>query len=70
LIERAAELWKKPDDSRKWGLMTDQDWTQLARFSAIDITPEQVSALYTDELIEEINKVDINVALNAAHRAQ
>jgi hypothetical protein len=52
------------------GLMTDQDWTQLARFSAIDITPEQVSALYTDELIEEINKVDINVALNAAHRAQ
>ena len=34
------------------GLMTDQDWTQLARFSAIDITPEQVSALYTDELIE------------------
>jgi NitT/TauT family transport system substrate-binding protein len=70
LIERAAELWKKPDDNRKWGLMTDQDWTQLARFSAIDITPEQVSALYTDELIEEINKVDINVALNAAHRAQ
>jgi hypothetical protein len=45
LIERAAELWKKPDDSGKWGLMTDQDWTQLARFSAIDITPEQVSAL-------------------------
>ena len=52
------------------GLMTDQDWTQLARFSAIDITPEQVSALYTDELIEEINKIDINVALSAAHRAQ
>jgi hypothetical protein len=29
-----------------------------------------VRALYTDELIEEINKVDIKVALNAAHRAQ
>ncbi len=70
LIERAAELWKRPDDSRKWGLMTDQDWTQLAKFSGIDITPEQVELLYTNELIEEVNKIDINVAIAAAHASR
>jgi NitT/TauT family transport system substrate-binding protein len=69
LIKRAAELWKKPDDNRKWGLMTDQDWLQLAKFSAIDITPEQVKSLYTNDLIDEVNKVDIKVALEAARRA-
>jgi NitT/TauT family transport system substrate-binding protein len=68
LIRRAAELWKKPDDNRKWGLMTDQDWIQLAKFSAIDVTLQQVSSLYTNELIDEINKVDINIALDAARR--
>ncbi len=50
--------------------MTDQDWTQLAKFSGIDVTPEQVELLYTNELIEEVNKIDINVAIAAAHASR
>jgi NitT/TauT family transport system substrate-binding protein len=69
LIKRAAELWKQPDDKRKWGVMTDQDWLGLAKFSAIDISPQQVSSLYTNDLIDEVNKVDIKIALDAARRA-
>jgi NitT/TauT family transport system substrate-binding protein len=69
LIRRAAELWKQPDDKRRWGQMADQDWLDLARFSDIAITSDQVRSLYTNELIDEINKVDIKVALDAASRA-
>jgi hypothetical protein len=33
-------------DDRKWGAMSDAEWLDLARFSSIDITPQQVQALY------------------------
>jgi NitT/TauT family transport system substrate-binding protein len=66
LIKRAAELWKKPTDSRKWGAMTEAEWLNLARFSGIDISPQQVQALYTTELIDEVNKVDTQIAIAAA----
>ena len=69
LIKRAAELWKKPSDDRKWGHMTDQDWLGLATFSGVEITPTQVATLYTNELIEDVNKVDIKIAIDAAKRA-
>jgi NitT/TauT family transport system substrate-binding protein len=69
LIRRAAELWKQPDDKRRWGQMTDQDWLNLAKFSDITITPDQVKSLYTNDLIDEVNKVDIKTALDAAKRA-
>lgn len=66
LIKRAAELWKNQKDSRKWGQMTDADWLKLAQFSGMQITPEQVHALYTDELIGDVNKIDPQIALRAA----
>lgn len=69
LIKRAAELWKSPTDARKWGFMTDGNWLDLAKFSGIDITPEQVKSLYTNELIDDVNKVDVKEALEAAKRA-
>ncbi len=68
LIRRAAELWKPIDDPRKWGYMTDQDWLALAAFSAIEVTPTQVSSLYSNELIDDVNKVDIKVAVEATKR--
>jgi len=69
LIKRAAELWKQPDDSRPWGLMSDKDWLDLAQFSDIAITPDQVKTLYTNDLIDDVNKVDIKIAHEAARRA-
>lgn len=68
LIRRAAELWKQPDDNRRWGLMTDKDWLDLATFSDISITPDQVKSLYTNDLIDEVGKVDIKIAQDAARR--
>jgi NitT/TauT family transport system substrate-binding protein len=68
LIERATELWKQKNDNRKWGEMSDADWTKLAQFSGIQITPEEVHALYTDDLIAEVNKVDSQIALRAAQK--
>ena len=69
LIKRAAELWKPPADARKWGAMTDDQWLSLAKFSGIDITPAQVKSLYTNDLIEDVNKIDVKIALDAAKRA-
>lgn len=66
LIKRAAELWKNPKDDRKWGAMTDAEWLNLAKFAGIEITPQQVQALYTTELIDEVNKVNSKIALDAA----
>lgn len=68
LIKRAAELWRPTADTRKWGNMTDQQWLSLAEFSAIDLTPQQVGSLYTNELIDDVNKVDVKEALEAAKR--
>lgn len=68
LVRRAAELWKPVDDPRKWGQMSDQDWLALAAFSAIEITPAQVASLYSNELIDDVNKIDINIAVEAAKR--
>lgn len=67
LIQRAAELWKTPKDNRKWGAMTDGDWLKLAKFAGMDITSQQVEALYTNDLIADVNSVDPQIALRAAH---
>jgi len=67
LIQRATELWKNKNDKRKWGEMSDTDWTKLAQFSGMQITPQEVHALYTNELIDEVNKIDPQIALRAAH---
>lgn len=66
LIRRASELWKDPKDSRKWGAMSDKEWLDLARFAGIEISSEQVKSLYTNELIDEVNRVDTKIALDAA----
>jgi NitT/TauT family transport system substrate-binding protein len=68
LIKRMAELWKSPQDSRKWGAMSDKEWLDLAAFAGIEITPQQVQSLYTAELIEDVNKADPQIALEAARQ--
>jgi NitT/TauT family transport system substrate-binding protein len=69
LITRAAELWKKPNDGRKWGAMADQDWLGLAKFAGMDMDERVIRSLYTDELIDDVNKVDVEVAVRAARKA-
>lgn len=69
LITRAAELWKKPNDGRKWGAMTDQDWLGLAKFAGMDTDERLIRSLYTNELTADVNKVDVNIAVQAAHKA-
>ena len=66
LIRRAAELWTDVTTNNRRGYMTDKNWLDLAEFSDIAITTEQIHALYTDDLIDDVNKVDISVALDAA----
>ncbi len=73
-IKRAAEMWKSYKDPRPWGLMSDLTWTDLlefkpiaAAFSSAGDLNTFVSSLYTNELIEGANKVDLSIAINAAH---
>ena len=68
-IRRAAELWKDPKSDKKWGMMTDQDWLGLAHFTGMELDVGQLRNLYTDDLIDEVNKVDVNIALRAAKAA-
>lgn len=68
-IRRAAELWKDPKSDKKWGMMTDQDWLGLARFTGMELDVGELRNLYTADLIDEVNKVDVNIALRAAKAA-
>jgi NitT/TauT family transport system substrate-binding protein len=72
-IKRTAEMWKSYKDPKPWGLMSDRTWTDLMEFKPIAATfPSEadlknfVSSLYTNELIEGANKVDLSIAINAA----
>ena len=54
---------------RKWGAMTDQDWLGLAKFAGMDTDERLIQSCYTDELIDDVNKVDVGVAVRAARKA-
>ncbi|MER5173690.1 ABC transporter substrate-binding protein [Thioclava sp. GXIMD2076] len=73
-INRTAEIWKDyKDSSTKWGEMSDSTWTGLMEFASV---AEQfsdkakldafVKSLYTDELIDQVNTVDLSIATKAA----
>jgi NitT/TauT family transport system substrate-binding protein len=66
LIKRASELWTNVIDGKLRGSMSDEDWLKLARFSDITISTADVESLYTDDLIDDVNKVDVKVAIDAA----
>ena len=72
-IDRTAEMWKDYKDSKPWGLMSDATWTNLLEFKPFAASfhsdadlKKFVSTLYTDELIDGANKVDLSIAINAA----
>jgi hypothetical protein len=72
-INRTAEMWKNYKDARPWGRMSDSTWTNLLEFKPVATTfhspadeAKFVSSLYTNELIDGANKVDLSIAINAA----
>ncbi|WP_172331061.1 ABC transporter substrate-binding protein [Mangrovicoccus sp. HB161399] len=73
-ITRTAAIWKDyQDTSRDWGRMTDGTWTGLMEFGPIaasfdneDALGDFVASLYTNELIDGVNEVDLSIAEKAA----
>jgi NitT/TauT family transport system substrate-binding protein len=66
VIRRGAEAWKDPKDSSKWGAMSDEAWLSVARFMGVEVDPQQLAAVYTNDLIEDVNKVDLEIARRKA----
>lgn len=66
VIKRAVETWKDPKSSTQWGRMSDEHWLRVAKFMRMQINPGVVSSLYTNDLIDDANKVDLNIAQKAA----
>ena len=69
-VKRNSELWKKVDDSRRWGEMSEADWRANVEFmgieSGIDAKAVDYSKLFTTELLDDINKVDTAATVKAA----
>ena len=71
LVRRSAELWKQPDEPQPWGAMNDDTWRSLIDYIGdreFALGDGRFEALYTAELIPEINRVDIRPAQEAARR--
>lgn len=66
VIKRALDTWKDPKSSAQWGRMSDEHWMRVAEFMRMPIDRKLVSALYTNDLIDDANKVNLNIARNAA----
>ncbi len=73
VVQRAAELWKRWDDpSVKWGDMTRAQWDSMQRFMVEQKLMEQAidsAGLFTTELIEPINRLDIAPIVQRARAA-
>jgi hypothetical protein len=69
-VKRNSELWKKVDDSRRWGEMAEADWRANVEFmgieNGIDAKAVDYSKLFTTELLDDINKVDTAAAVKTA----
>jgi len=73
LVQRSAELWKQISNPRPWGDMNDTTWLDLIDYmgaeGGIKLGKGDLSQVYSNELIAEVNKVDIGPAVEAARKA-
>lgn len=69
-VKRNSELWKKVDDARRWGQMSEADWRANVEFmgieTGIDAKAVNYSKLFTTDLLDDVNKVDTAAAVKAA----
>lgn len=66
VIKRAVETWKDPRSTAQWGRMSDEHWLRVGEFMRMQVNRDLVSSLYTNDLIDDANNVDVNVALKTA----
>jgi NitT/TauT family transport system substrate-binding protein len=73
LIKRSAELWKQLGDPHPWGELGDDSWRKLIDYmgpeGGIKLSNAELAAVYTNELIEDVNRVDVAAAIKAAQQA-
>jgi len=73
LIQRSSELWKQMTDTRPWGQLDDDAWRKLIDYmgpeAGIKLSNTELSAVYTNELTEDVNRVDVTPAVKAAQQA-
>jgi ABC-type nitrate/sulfonate/bicarbonate transport system substrate-binding protein len=70
LIVRTQEIGTQIGDGGLWGDMNDATWMKLINYmgasGGLHLTQSALSNIYTNELIAEVNKVDIKIAIEAA----
>lgn len=70
VLSSTAKLWKDhKDDSVRWGDMTQEQWDQMQAFlieQKLLSDPVPSEGLFTTELIEEVNQVDLTPAIELA----
>ncbi|GGG29542.1 ABC transporter substrate-binding protein [Caldovatus sediminis] len=73
VVQRASELWKRWDDPTvKWGEMTQAQWDAMQRFMVeqkLMERPIDSAGLFTTELIEPINRLDVAPIVQRARAA-
>ncbi len=69
-IEKTLTIFKQPNDGRRWGELTEADWSKLIAFAGPEfgLKPEDTrySDFFNGDLIVDVNKVDITLAEAAA----
>jgi NitT/TauT family transport system substrate-binding protein len=68
LITRSAELWKPIGSPGLYGAMEDQTWAAMLDFigPSFEFDRTQIGRVFTSDLIADVNKVDINRAIELA----
>jgi NitT/TauT family transport system substrate-binding protein len=73
VLTSTAKLWKDPKDSARWGEMTARQWEDMQSFlvsQKLLEKPVPVEQLFTNELIDEVNKFDLDAVLKRAQAAK
>lgn len=72
LITRAAELWKPLGSPGPYGGMNDKTWLDMLDFigPSFQFDRGQIKTVYTSSLIPDVNKADINRAVEMARAAK
>jgi NitT/TauT family transport system substrate-binding protein len=74
VLSGTAGLWKDyQDESVQWGAMDDSHWQTMQDFliqQNLLEEPVPLDTLYTNELIDEVNEVDVSTAVELAESRQ
>jgi NitT/TauT family transport system substrate-binding protein len=72
-IAKTLTIFKQPNDGHKWGEMTQDGWNKLVALAGPEfgLTAEnsKMSDFFNSSLIDDVNKVDISLAEQAAKAA-